>query len=135
MGVMKAWMPAVLAAVSVLAGACRRESPGAAKTSTAFTITGLTAEPAGDHAHVIITVKATGPASGPVTLAPPACRLWTSSGEEVPPFIAPGLEPAILTPGVETEAATHWWLRAKDLKNTLELEINGTRAGAGTASP
>ncbi len=123
----------LIAAVS----ACRRE-PAAGSGGlirTTFTIRAVAAERSGDHLHLTVTVRAKNAGSIPLALAPPAAQLWIGSDKPAAPFIAPGLEPALVAPGGEAEGATHWWLAASDLSGPLELEIAGVRQPVKSTEP
>ena len=116
--------------VGLLAG-CKPSPPSgggkSAPVATAtFTVKSLTAERAGDHLHLTLTTQVKNPAASALTLAPPAVQLL-ANGKAVEPFIAPGLEPVVLAPGAEAEAALHWWLAAAELSGALTLEIAGSR--------
>jgi chromate transport protein ChrA len=96
-------------------------------TASAFAVKSLTAERADDHLHLTITAQVKNPGATALTLAPPAVQLYAGT-MAVEPFIAPGLEPAVIPPGGEAEAVTHWWLAAADLSGALTLEISGASA-------
>ncbi len=112
--------------------ACRPSPPaGGGKSApvagSTFTVNSLTAERSGDHVRLTITSQVKNPGTTPLTLAPPAARLFAGT-TAVEPFIAPGLDPPVISAGGESEAATHWWLSAADLRDALTLEITGARA-------
>ncbi len=107
-------------ASALLLGACRREP---AKPEP-FTISQVVAEKNGDHIHLEVIVRI--PAGPALTLKPPVCQLY-AGGKPVPPFIAPGLQPSMVAARAQAEAPTHWWLPADTRRNSLELEINGSR--------
>ncbi len=104
-------------------------------TPAPFTVTSVAAQRSGDHLHVTITVKVRNSGTVPLTLAPPTTQLWTGKDKPVPPFIAPGLEPSVISPGTESEASTHWWLEDPSAAAALELEINGTRQPVSLKEP
>lgn len=130
-------MKMVVASIVLFTAAtgCRREpsAPSAGSSPSPFTIRALTAERSGDHLHLTVTVLAKNPGSAPLLLAPPAVRLWIGRDKTAAPFIAPGLEPAAIAPGVESEGTTHWWLTGADLSGPLELEIGGARQTVKTS--
>lgn len=99
-----------------------------------FTVKSLTAERTGDHLHLTITAQVKNPGAGALTLGPPAVQLFAGTNP-VEPFIAPGLEPAVIPAGSEAEATTHWWLAAADASGVLTLGISGARAEVKSASP
>ena len=124
---------------AVLFVSCGKEPPPASGGSTAaapsaFIIRSLTAERSGDHLHLTVTVHVKNPGTAPLTLTPPGAQLWIGKDKPAAPFIAPGLEPGIVDPGGESEAATHWWLAGSDLSGSLDLEISGARQTVKTAS-
>jgi hypothetical protein len=96
-------------------------------TLAPFTVTSAVARRSGDHLHVTVTVKVQNRGTAPITLAPPVAQLWAGKDKPVPPFIAPGLEPSVISPAAEAEADTHWWLESPGTAAALELEINGVR--------
>lgn len=104
-----------------------------AAAPSAFTVRSLTAERSGDHLHLTVTVTVKNSSCAPLLLAPPAVQLWIGKDKSADPFIAPGLEPAEIAPGDESEGATHWWLAGSDLSGSLELEFAGARQTAKTA--
>ena len=109
--------------------ACRREpaaGSGGPIRST-FTIRNVAAERSGDHLHLTVGVRVRNSGSIPLALSPPAAQLWIGGDKPAAPFIAPGLEPVLVAPSGEADAATHWWLAATDLSGPLELEIAGVR--------
>jgi hypothetical protein len=122
-------MVAGSAVLVVSLAACRRESPApsSAAAPSTFAIRGVTAERVGDHLRLTVTALVKNPGPAPLTLAPPAAQLWIGNDKLAAPFIAPGLDPAVIAPGTESEAATHWWLAASDLTGSLELEVAGLR--------
>jgi hypothetical protein len=83
--------------------------------------------------HLTLAAQVMNPGAAPLTLAPPAVQLFAGS-KPVEPFIAPGLEPAVIPPGGEAVAATHWWLSAADLSGALTLEVSGSRAEVKSAA-
>lgn len=105
----------------------------ATKTNSTFTVTGLLAERAGDHLHTKVTVRVRNPGTAALSLSPPAVQLLAGT-KPVEPFIAPGLEPAVIPAGGEAEAATHWWVAAGDLSGALTLEIGGARTEVKSGS-
>jgi hypothetical protein len=112
----------------VLLAACDKVPTGPTGPASApFTVTGVTAERSGAHVHLTVNARVKNPGPAPLTLGPPAAQLRIAGDRPAPPFIAPGLEPGVLSPGVESDAATHWWLAADDLSGSLELEISGAR--------
>ncbi len=92
-----------------------------------FYLTALTAERSGDHIHLIVTVHIRNPFPTPLRLDPPTAQLWIGSKNRALPFLAPGLEPPVIGPGAESEAATHWWIGASEFAGPLELKIADTR--------
>lgn len=116
-----------LSAAVLLAGCGKKPpAPSAAAAPSTFTIRAVTAERSGDHLHLTVAVLVKNPGSSPLTLTPPAAQLWIGKEKPAGPFIAPGLESAVIAAGAESEAASHWWLAASDLSGSLELEIAGT---------
>ncbi|HEX2748693.1 MAG TPA: hypothetical protein VHM91_11885, partial [Verrucomicrobiales bacterium] len=100
--------------------------PASTGSPASFSVISAVARHSGDHVHVTITVKVKNSGTATLTLAPPAAQLWIGK-EPVPPFIAPGTGPAVISPATESEADTHWWLENPATTAALELEINGTR--------
>ena len=134
--------PAAAAAVLLLAG-CREKPPGpsgpapaapAVSASASVAITGLTAARSGAHLHLTVSAKVKNTGSAPLVMAPPAVQFRAGS-RPVPPFIAPGLDPAAVAPGGESSADTHWWLAAADLVGPLELDVAGARVSVKSAAP
>ena len=109
-------------------------SPGAVALSP-FTVRALTAERSGDHLHLTVTVRVKNPGSAPLLLASPAAQLRIGEDKHAAPFIAPGLEPAAIAPGAESEGVTHWWLSQDELSGSLEMEISGVRQPVKSAGP
>jgi hypothetical protein len=121
-------LPGLAAGVAMLLAACGNEPTGpTGPTSAPFTVTDVTAERSGAHLHLTVNVRVKNSGPAPLTLGPPAAQLWIAGARTAPPFIAPGLEPGVISPGAENDAATHWWLAANDLSGSLELEISGAR--------
>jgi hypothetical protein len=117
---------------------CKPASPagnGKATTVSAstFTVKSLTAERSGPHVHLTIAALVKNPGATALTLTPPAAQLFAGA-KSVEPFIAPGLEPAVIPAGGEAEVATHWWLAAGDLSGALTLDIAGARAEVKSAA-
>jgi sarcosine oxidase gamma subunit len=118
----------LLLAVSALSACGPAPAPGGGKSkASSFAVRYLTAERTGDHLHLTIAAQVKNPGAAALTLTPPAVQLFAET-KAVPPFLAPGLEPAVIPPGGEAEAVTHWWLAAADLSGALTLEISGARA-------
>jgi hypothetical protein len=114
--------------LAVMLTGCSRMPEGTHHSGTsAFSLTHVSAQRSGDHVHLSVTVKVKNSGREPLTLTPPAVQLWMGKDRAAAPFIAPGLEPAVIAPGVEAEAATHWWLAASEWPGPLELEVNGGR--------
>ena len=127
----------VLCAAAVLVSCKPAPAPGggkAAVSASTFTVKSLTAERSGDHLHLTLTAQVKNPGAEVLTLSAAAVKLMTADGRAVEPFIAPGLEPAVIAPGSEAEAATHWWLAAADLAGALTFDISGARAEVKSAA-
>jgi chromate transporter len=127
---------ALLGLVWKLGLAAPPASPGtrsATVTAATFTVRSLTAERTGDHLHLTVTALVKNRGTTALAAAPPEVQLFAGT-KAVEPFIAPGLEPRVITAGGEDEAATHWWLTAADLGGALTLEISGARAEVKSAS-
>ena len=136
---MKTWAAAVsfvIGAVTLSGCGKRSSNPPGAAVPSAFKVHSLTAVRSGDHLHVTVTVEVRNTGTRPLVLTPPIAQLWIGKDKPAAPFIAPGLEPAVIAPGTASEAATHWWLAVTDLAGSLELEINAVRQPihAGTVS-
>lgn len=127
---MKCGATSVVLGVAFAAG-CSKEPSGSTDQTIphagSVTITSLVAERSGDHLHLTVTALVKNPGPGPLTLAPPAAQLWIGKDKPAAPFIAAGLAPAVVASGAESEAATHWWLAAVDLRGSLEMEIAGAK--------
>ena len=126
-------MAAALVLLLSLHGGCRKDTAGPSTSSTAgakagaYSVKSVTAERSGDHLHLtIILQRGAGTRQSPGA-NDPLIELWTGNGKPVPPFIAPGLDPSVLSKDRPDEAETHWWVAADDLSGTLELNISGTR--------
>lgn len=130
---MKAWASGLCfqLAVVLFAGCGKNPSPAPggsiASAPSNFTVRAVTAQRSGDHIHLTVTVHINNPGNNPLTQTPPAVQLWIGKDKPAAPFIAPGLEPAVIAPGAASDAATHWWLAGSDLSGSLELEIAGAR--------
>jgi hypothetical protein len=126
----KCWVS--LAFAALLYSACGPAAPPGKKTGTTvpastFTVKSLTAERSGPHVHLTIAAQVKNPGPAALTLTPPAAQLFAGA-KSVEPFIAPGLEPAVIPAGGEAEASTHWWLSTADVAGPLTLDIAGARA-------
>ena len=121
-----------LVSVSALLAACSPDAPpkgksGAAAATSVFTVKSILAERSGANLHLTLMVQVKNPGAAALTLTPPGVRLLAGA-KAVEPFIAPGLEPAVIPAGGEAEGATHWWVGEGDLSGPLVLEIGGVRA-------
>lgn len=108
--------------------------PGAAAATSGGMVKSILAERSGNNLHLTLTAQVKNSGAGPLTLAPPAVQLWAGA-KAMEPFIAPGLEPAVIPAGGEMEGATHWWVSAGDLSGGLTLEMGGQRVEVKSGSP
>jgi hypothetical protein len=64
----------------------------------------------------------------PLVLQPPDVKLLTEDGKEVPPFILPTEKPPQIAPQTAQSVRLRYWLEAAHLKNTLTLDVRGSKA-------
>lgn len=136
---MKAALLSLCGVAVLLAPACK-PSPGgggsgepSAVAGSSSVVKSVAARRVADHVHLMLSLRVKNPDSTAFALTPPAVRVWAGR-REVEPFVAPGLEPPVISPGGEAEVETHWWLAASDLSGGITLEMNSSRTEIKSAA-
>lgn len=110
----------------LLLSGCRKDQPAPAPGTTGAAVKVAECVREENHRRLRLVVPLANTGATPLTTGPPVVQLL--AGEQpVPPFIAPGLEPAVIAPGQTAEVETHWWLPEDQAGASLTLVANGTR--------
>ena len=82
-----------------------------------------------DHgnARLDLELHVTNATLQPVLLVPPAAKLLTSAGREVPAFILPTERAPELPAQSQASVTLRYWLEEDDLAGALTLEVQGTK--------
>jgi hypothetical protein len=90
-----------------------------------------------DHgnARLDLDISHTNTSEARFPMQPPAVRLMTGAGREVPSFFLPFSPPPEIAAGARQEVRLRYWLEKADLAGALMLEIEGRKMPVKSAAP
>lgn len=106
-----------------------------AKTETGTVIHRRTLERDHGNARLDLDISHTNTTDARLPMQPPAVRLMTGAGREVPPFFLPFNPPPEIAAGTRQEVWLRYWLEKEDLAGVLELEVEGRKVPVKSAAP